>query len=160
MKIVQSVSSVLILLTLPSQVRGEIPGQNLDRPPLVVESEGIRICQPIEIDDDRTSIVEALDWQCRDKSHLLRIVQGYQVALGAMTAICAFPGPAQVAVPLYGLGQATLAVSYFYISGLPCDEPKPELTSEQIEKIEAGVCAMMGKKYQRGLGPSERSSCY
>lgn len=119
----------------------------------------VQICQPS--DGRRTSSLDlaALDWQCRDKSHLLRLFKGYQVVLGTMTAVCAFPGPAQAALPLFAGSEAAMSVVYFYIAGLPCEENDPDFSPDQIEQIERRICVMMGKKYYRGLGPTDRSRC-
>jgi len=96
---------------------------------------------------------------CRARPDLLRAFDGFSVLFGTLSVACSFPGPAQVALPVFSVSGAAVSLLSFGLKGISCEEPEPKLTSAQIEVVEAKVCQMIGKTYRKGLGPVERSRC-
>lgn len=96
---------------------------------------------------------------CRARPDLLRAFEGFGVLFGTLSVACTFPGPAQAALPIFSVGGAAMSLVSFGLKGIQCDDPEPRLTAAQLEVVEARVCQMMGKTYQKGLGPVERSRC-
>lgn len=96
---------------------------------------------------------------CRGKPDLLRVFEGVGVAFGAMTVVCSFPGMMQIGMPVSAIGSAASSIIAFGLKGINCEDSVPTLTPMQEQFIEGRICDLMGKRYLKGLGPSDHSRC-
>ena len=129
-----------------------------------IELVDLELCRK----QDTTNEVEAVgflsflppdSFLCRGKPDLLRVFEGVGVAFGAMTVVCSFPGIMQIGMPVSAIGSAASSIIAFGLKGVNCEDPSPTLTPMQEQIIESRICDLMGKRYLKGLGPSDHSRC-
>jgi|GEM_PF-2053767 len=97
---------------------------------------------------------------CRGKPDLIRLFEGAGVVFGTISVVCSFPGVMQVGLPVSAVGSATMSILAFGLKGIACDEVSPSLSQVQEQQVGLKVCELMGKKYYRGFGPTDRSRCH